>query len=128
MPSNKEKQREYDKQYRKKNRARIREVEKAYAQKLRQKVVEKLGGKCIYCGCDIPEALEVNHIHGLEGVDPRHRSTTRSGLCAIIRGEYDCKIELTCRVCNASHYLEKILKLNGKWTVSFNRTDKSLTN
>ena len=115
----KEKNREYHRAYRKKNRERIRAVERAYAQKMRERVIDKLGGKCVYCGCDIPEALEVNHINGAEDVDPRHRTTTRSGLCAILRGEYDDQIELTCKVCNSVHYLERLLKLNGKWTVSF---------
>lgn len=38
--------------------------QKTYLRKVRLRVLEKIGGHCVYCGCDIQEALEINHING----------------------------------------------------------------
>ena len=86
--------------------------------KLRCQAIEKLGNKCVYCGCDIFEALEINHVNGdgrqawLEtGTSPMHRQ--------IRDGEYPHEVELTCRVCNSVHYL-KLKGIEG-FTVTFER-------
>ena len=110
-----EKQREYQRKWTKRNR----EIQRQYMRKIRAEAIEHLGGKCEYCGCDIPEALEVNHINGTKNIHKRHKSSSKSFNLAILRGEYDDKVELTCRVCNAVHYLQDLLKIKGKWTVMF---------
>ena len=110
---------EYHRKYRQENKDRIREVSREKIRKRRLDVIEKFGGKCVYCGCDIPEALEINHIYGKKDIHKHHKTMMPSFIYAILRGEYDGQIELTCKVCNSVHYLEKLRKLDGKWTVVF---------
>ena len=87
--------------------------------KLRRQAIETLGSKCVYCGCDVFEALEINHIDGSGrqewlkiGSSPMHRM--------IRDGEYPFPVELTCRVCNSVHYL-KTKGIEG-FQVTFERT------
>lgn len=84
--------------------------------KLRRQAVEALGGKCVYCGCEVFEALEINHIDGQGrqdwlkiGSSPTHRM--------IRDGEYPFPVELTCRVCNSVHYM-KLKGIEG-WEVKY---------
>lgn len=71
----------------------------------KKKLMEKLGGKCVYCGCTNIQALEINHING-----GGHLENKRKGCYRIFReildGIYPYPIELTCKVCNAVHYLK----------------------
>ena len=73
---------------------------------LRREAIHKLGDKCVYCGCDNQEALEINHING-----GGKQFAKRSGIsgCKALRmirdGVYPVPVELACRVCNAVHYL-----------------------
>jgi len=86
-------------------------------QLLRKKVIEKLGSRCVYCGCDVPEALEINHINGGGNLEFRKKGTYRIQT-QILRDKYSFPVELTCKVCNAVHYL-KLKGITG-FKVSYN--------
>ena len=72
----------------------------------KNKVFDLLGTKCIYCGCDDLNALEINHING-GGTKERKKSKIISLWQAVAYGHRKTDdLELVCRVCNAAHYLE----------------------
>lgn len=67
-----------------------------------------------------PEALEINHINGggcQEFYSTKYRFSFYLDILSGRRNKDD--LELTCRVCNAVHYLEKIKKLGNHWKVTF---------
>ena len=72
---------------------------------LRFKVLEKLGGKCVYCGCNNPDALEINHINGIIN-DKECQSKCYAVYKKILTSTYSEPVELTCKICNAVHYLK----------------------
>jgi hypothetical protein len=103
-------------EWKRKNRIKINE----YVQNLRKKILELLGNKCVYCGCDIPEALEINHIKGGGNQEKHYRRARTMYYLDILKGRRDIKeLELTCRVCNSVHYLEKLKKLGKHWEVTY---------
>lgn len=104
-PEVKQRRREQDRQYKTIHRERLRERNLKRSRLRRQKVLEKLGGKCVYCGCDNPEALEINHINGNGLSEYRTRGCYHIHK-EILNGTYPHPVELTCRVCNAVHYLK----------------------
>jgi len=80
--------------------------------------------RCVYCGCDDPRALEINHINGGGKKEQKERQQARSGATlyrAIINGERETNdLEVTCRLCNNRHYL--IQKYGGdidKWDIKW---------
>lgn len=98
------------------NRIRVRESER----KIRKRVLELLGGTCIYCGCEIPEALEINHKNGGGYNEKNYKKCRTSFYLDILSGRRTKDdLELTCRVCNAVHYLEKLKNLGKHWTVIY---------
>lgn len=114
MPyKDKEKNREYQKNWARKNKGRHKE----YRNKKRIEAIEKLGGKCVYCGCNEYKALEINHIKG--GGSKEHNDG-RKIVLDIIYERIDIKeVELTCRVCNNWHYLKKIKEIKGNWKIKW---------
>lgn len=90
-----------------------------YRQKIKKKALEILGGKCVYCGCDIPEALEMNHINGGGRKEKRINPHYTTKIYADIIAGRRTDIELTCRVCNALHYLVKLKGLPNRWKIIF---------
>jgi hypothetical protein len=82
----------------------------------RLKVFQKVSGfevpKCVYCGCDDIRLLEVNHKKGGGNkTDYKHKhngsSKTTTFYKKILSGERSIEdLEVTCRPCNARHYLE----------------------
>jgi len=61
MPyKDKEKQNNWQKLYQRRNRKK----QHNYRRRLRIRAMEKLGNKCVNCGCNNPDALEFNHING----------------------------------------------------------------
>jgi hypothetical protein len=86
--------------------------------KVRLKVLEILGGaKCVYCGCDVYEALEINHKNGGGCAEAKTRTTyIVNDILLGKRNKED--FEVVCRVCNAWHYISKRIGLNN-WVISW---------
>lgn len=87
----------------------------------RRQVFEMLcGGKprCVRCGCEVYEALELNHKKG-GGAHERRNTSSRSRLLyQLASGKRDAAdFEVTCIVCNAAHYAE--MKTGLTWKVTF---------
>jgi len=91
-------------------------TQKKYRFERRLEVMKLLGGPiCANCGCDDISALEINHIHGGGAKEFREGQGTRL-VDEIFFGKRDPKnFEVTCRVCNALHYMG-LKGLNG-WKV-----------
>ena len=111
-----EKKREYDRKWKKENRDKQRK----YVREIRLKVIQLLGGKCINCGCDNLEALEINHINGGGHKEKimKHGPKQKSLYYDILAGRRN-DVELTCKVCNSLHYLVKIKGLPNKWKIIY---------
>jgi len=60
--------------------------------------------KCVHCGCDKQELLEINHINGGGTKENVHPVKFYYGILCGKRGIED--LELRCKVCNTLHYLE----------------------
>lgn len=117
---NKEYFRKYQEKYRIENKERIEEVRRKRALKQRKLALNILGGNCVYCGCDIYEALEINHIYGGGKKRPPGNMLVRH----ILTGKADLsKLEVTCRICNAWHYLTKLKSVPDCWTISWKHMD-----
>lgn len=86
---------------------------------LRMKVIERLGSKCVVCGCLILDALEINHING-GGYKTKQEISIIKAFNMILHGTYPYPVELTCRVCNSLRYLES--KGFKGWKVIWNET------
>ena len=87
-----------------------------YNKELKVRVFDKLGGaKCVYCGCDDIKVLEVNHING-GGVKELH-STPNFKLDIVSGRRKIDDLEVTCRVCNAWHYIKE--KVSGEWKIKW---------
>lgn len=125
---NKEKIGKIQKAYNQKNREKRREKSRVEYQKNKKKIkvarikgrkraLEILGGKCVYCGCDIYEALEINHINGREKGEVPGSNLVK----LILNGEVDIsKLEVTCSICNIWHYVTKLKGITNKWTITWN--------
>lgn len=92
-----------------------------YAQTVRLRAMNAIGGPhCVNCGCDRLEILEINHIEGGGAKDHRHNV----GQLQFYRKVYKdpdakSKYNVLCRPCNALHYVQDILKIQGHtivWT------------
>lgn len=72
---------------------------------LRKQAMKKLGGlQCVECGCDVYDALEINHING-NGYQERTYTPTTFFLNIINEKISLTTLNVLCRVCNASHYM-----------------------
>jgi len=116
MPyKNKAKQRKAQRDWVKKNRAK----RKKYDRELRLKAIEKLGGKCVNCGCDNVDALEFNHKNGGGYSEYKAHGGCGRQICLDILARRRDDIELTCKVCNALHCLVKLKRLPNKWKINY---------
>jgi len=120
MPySDGEKQKSYQRDWVRQKRARLRESEKRYTHKLRRKVIQLLGGKCVNCGCNNYNALEINHKNG-DGNKERRKTSYKQFYLNILSGRRKTDdLEIRCIVCNALHKAQKIHNLNEKWIVTW---------
>jgi len=108
-------------EWKKKNRERMRKYSRSYNKILVLKVQAFLGGKCIYCGCDISEALEINHRAGRSNRDDMKGSRSRY-YHSILKGvRSKDEFELTCRICNNWHYLTKLKGIPDGWTITWEK-------
>jgi predicted nucleic acid-binding Zn ribbon protein len=86
---------------------KMHQSEKKFRDARKMKVYELLGGaKCVNCGCDNLKALEINHKKG-GGCKFRNGA----GGSSLVEGIYYHRLnpedfEITCRVCNALHYMK----------------------
>jgi hypothetical protein len=91
-------------------------IYRKYHAKMRMDAVKKIAGsnevECVYCHCDDIRLLEINHKKGGgrhefgESNDNNKRRLWKF-YQDIISGERPIDdLEITCRVCNARHYLE----------------------
>ena len=98
-----------------------KEWQRNYDRNLRKRVIQKLGGKCIYCGCDNEDALEINHIHG-GGYKKRKIRSYKQFLLDIQAGRKN-DVELTCRICNALHYLVMTKGFPNAWVIHYRKAE-----
>jgi hypothetical protein len=101
--------RQLSRKWYRKDPARTAEMESEKRKRKRQRALLLVGRgliKCINCGCNKPEFLEVNHINGGGSKENKKSSKFYSDLLAGRRGIED--LELRCKVCNVLHYSEKI--------------------
>ena len=88
---------------------RTAKIECEKRKKKRQRAILLVGRgliKCINCGCNKPEFLEVNHINGGGSKENERSSKFYSDLLAGRRRIED--LELRCKICNILHYSERI--------------------
>jgi hypothetical protein len=132
MPyKNKNKQKEYQRRWYQENKERLLREQKErrrkgskkdrrYARNLRRRAVKKLGDKCIYCGCDEYKALEINHKNGGGSQEFPRGKSKRGFHLDILAGRYPLdELEITCRICNAWHYLVKLKGIPDNWTITW---------
>lgn len=80
-----------------------RATNKRYREKVLRSVSEEL--KCMKCGCDKIEFLEINHKNGGGAKEVKHRN--QDFYAKILSGERATDdLELLCKPCNNLHYLE----------------------
>lgn len=118
MPfKDKERNRIYQRDWAKRNRAKRR----AYTRRLRERVITKLGGKCVKCGCNEFDALEINHINGGGRKEKKKWDCSKSFWLAILKGTRKTDdLEVRCRLCNSYHYLKEIKKVKSDWKIIWN--------
>ena len=69
-------------------------------------VLEMLGGaKCVNCGCDVFEFLEVNHKNGGGYKEQKETKCNNVVNRVIYKHRKIDDLEVTCHVCNHLHYL-----------------------
>ena len=82
--------------------------------KVREKAMNRLGGRhCVNCGCVEFSILEINHVNGGGRMELKRRQNRQ-----LYRDIVNDKVDLSeynvlCRVCNALHYVQDILGIEG---------------
>jgi hypothetical protein len=127
-----EKQREYQREWARKNKEKVNASNRRYKKQNKEKIREHqrnvvkrvkdlLGSKCVYCGCNIYDALEINHINGGGCQESKKISGRLSFYYDILAGRRTTEdLELACRVCNNWHYLTKTKDIPDGWTITWN--------
>lgn len=93
---------------------RLKRYHLEYRKRAFRKISDEI--KCVNCGCDIPEILEINHINGGGKAEIRlkYGNIYRKFLDGIILGTRETKdLNLLCKICNALHYVNEVLGING---------------
>lgn len=120
----------YQRQYMRKYRQKLKEAgikikwnSCHYLKDTRLRALDKLGGrKCVNCGCMVEEILEINH---KGGKGRKERKKSKKGAMQFYRDIVHERVDISkynvlCRVCNAQHYVEKILRIKGH-KISWNK-------
>ncbi len=94
-----EKQKEYAKAWREKNREKYRAQHREYKRKIRQEAITYYGGDCACCGETRYEFLCIDHIHGRGGL---HRKTVgERALARWLKAQgYPEGFQVLCYNCN----------------------------
>lgn len=82
----------------------------------RKQAINKLGGpKCVECGCEVYELLQINHKDGSGNKDRKENGMVSGKFWRAIAKETRdiSNLEVTCRLCNQKHYVEYILGYPG---------------
>lgn len=105
-----------------KNKEAIIAKQRKRRRQIRLRVLEMLGGKCAYCGCDVIKALEINHKDGGGNQEMRDRKNwRRQYYLDILSGRRTTDdLELTCKICNAWHHLTKLMSIPDRWKITWN--------
>ncbi|MGD0160330.1 MAG: hypothetical protein ABSB89_08530 [Candidatus Bathyarchaeia archaeon] len=86
-----------------------------------QKISKSGQPKCVYCGCDFPRALEINHKDPTAKKQEKISGKPVSGspfYRRILSGERSTEdLEVACGVCNKNHYFQR--KYGLKWRVTY---------
>jgi hypothetical protein len=110
-------QREYMKAYRLRRIKEGRPYQwdaRGHLKKLRERALIKLGElKCVNCGCDVYELLEINHKNGGGRKEHAEKSYQKFLYDIIFERVNISDYEITCRLCNTLHYIESILNIKG---------------
>jgi len=86
-------------------KAHIKERRLKYHREMKLKVFEMLGGaKCVNCGCEDFDILEINHIDGYGKKEVRRLGRSLYEEIYLGRRKTD-DLNVLCRVCNALDYL-----------------------
>lgn len=114
-----------DLEYQKRIRKDRREYSKKRYNGLKIAVIQKLGGKCVYCGCDVLEALEINHVNGggSKELSIGKKRISHMNLYLGILKRQRKDVELVCRVCNSVHWL-KLKGITG-YAISWKKVRKN---
>ena len=132
MPyKDKDKQREYQRKYQREWARKNRQSQRNYCRNLRQQVLELLGNKCINCGCDIVEALEINHKKGGGNQEKKnkYKKSAKWFYLDILKNRRNTQdLELRCIICNSHHRLTQLQKIPDFWKIVWNKPKDLLTN
>jgi hypothetical protein len=109
-----------------KNRIWMRSYMKRYWRKNKIAAFKILGGKCVNCGCDNIDALEINHPFGGGNEERRKAGFYERKLYRDIISGKKVDVELTCRVCNALHYLVQLKGLPNRWHITYIPEDRGV--
>lgn len=72
----------------------------SYIAKMRQSVIEFLGGKCSKCGFSDTRALHIDHIEG-GGTNLNKKTHWAQRYNQILKGIFSIKVQLLCANCNS---------------------------
>jgi hypothetical protein len=105
---NQEKHRATNKKWRENNPEKYEAHWRRHNKEYKLRVLLKVGNgeiRCLNCGCDRIEFLEVNHKNGGGAKEVKHNNKKFYSL--ILSGERDIEdLEILCKPCNNLHYLE----------------------
>jgi hypothetical protein len=108
--ANKNKCRDARQKWIEENPEKYKAIWKRTNKKYKEKVLLKVGKgavKCVNCGCDKTEFLEINHKYGGGAKEYKHGNNNKSFYSKILSGERSIDdLELLCKPCNGLHYLE----------------------
>lgn len=86
-----------------------------------QKISKAGKPKCVYCGCNFPRALEINHKNCNRKELEHKYGKPESGYSfykRIVVGDRPIEdLEITCGVCNKNHYFKR--KFGLQWIVTY---------
>jgi len=91
--------RKYFREYARNHSENRKRLQKKYRDELKNKIIEKLGGKCVKCGFSDSRALQIDHINGY-GTKERATMGRRRYLLTVLTSEEKGKYQLLCANCN----------------------------
>lgn len=101
----KRRQLESKKNYCKTHRKEINERQRNFYHRLRMKVFEKLGNKCVHCGFLDIRALQIDHVHG--GGTQELRALQYNDYLRKVLKDTEGNYQLLCANCNSIKRVEQ---------------------